>query len=91
MLVSPLENIKLRHKNSQELWEKYEVPCGIKIDSGRLGVEKVIKTHTFKELPFKALIVSQIGIIPKSQPAYRMIHHLSYPEGELVNDGIDQE
>lgn len=36
--------------------------------------------------------VSPLGLVPKKQPGeYRVIHHLSYPEGASVNDGIMQE
>ena len=51
----------------------------------------------FKSPPFENLIVSPIGLVPKkfSDPntpdvkKFRMIHHLSFPEGESVNDYID--
>ncbi len=46
----------------------------------------------FREKPIGNLIVSPIGIIPKSEPGkYRLIQHLSYPEGDSINDGIDPE
>ena len=46
----------------------------------------------FKSPPFKNLIVSPIGLRPKPQPGkYRMIHHLSYPDGESINDGINSD
>ena len=44
----------------------------------------------FAQRPFQNLIVSPIGLVPKKNPGeYRMIHHLSYPEGESINDYID--
>lgn len=44
----------------------------------------------FKERPLPNLIVSPIGLVPKKTPGeFRMIHHLSYPSGESVNDYID--
>ena len=44
----------------------------------------------FKNRPLPNLIVSPIGLVPKKTPGeYRMIHHLSYPEGESINDFID--
>ena len=36
--------------------------------------------------------MSPIGLRPKQQPGkYRLIHHLSYPDGESTNDGINQD
>lgn len=44
----------------------------------------------FIEVPLKYLQVSPIGIVPKKSPGeYRLIHHLSYPSGNSVNDYID--
>lgn len=51
----------------------------------------------FKEKPFENLTVSPLGLVPKkcvdpSVPEakrFRMIHHLSYPEGGSINDFID--
>ena len=41
-------------------------------------------------MPLKYLQVSPIGIAPKKSPGeYRLIHHLSYPSGNSVNDYID--
>jgi len=44
----------------------------------------------FSEPPFENLIVSPLGLVPKKQKGeFRMIHHLSYPEGGSINDFID--
>lgn len=46
----------------------------------------------FVNPPMDHLVVSPLGIVPKTLPGeYRMIHHLSYPKGHSVNDGIDPE
>jgi hypothetical protein len=46
----------------------------------------------FSKRPFPNLIVSPIGLVPKKTPGeYRMIHHLSYPSGESINDFIDPD
>ena len=38
------------------------------------------------------MVVSPIGIVPKKEPGkYRLIHHLSFPYGDSVNDGIPRE
>ena len=55
------------------------------IEAGRVG-------GPFHERPLPNLIVSPIGLVPKKAPGeYRMIHHLSYPQGQSVNDFIDQQ
>ncbi|XP_072043658.1 uncharacterized protein [Amphiura filiformis] len=46
----------------------------------------------FYQRPIANLIVSPIGLIPKSEPGkVRLIQHLSFPEGNSINDGIDPE
>lgn len=45
----------------------------------------------FNEPPLKNLQVSPLGLVPKKELGeYRVIHHLSYPEGSSINDGISQ-
>ncbi|MES9880226.1 MAG: reverse transcriptase domain-containing protein [Sedimenticola sp.] len=44
----------------------------------------------FPSRPLPDLRVSPIGLVPKKVPGeYRLIHHLSHPKGESVNDFID--
>ena len=39
---------------------------------------------------YQIRLTRPICLVPKKQPGeYRMIHHLSYPEGESINDCID--
>ena len=46
----------------------------------------------FGSLPFSYMKISPIGIVPKKNPSqYRLIHHLSFPEGNSVNDFIDKQ
>lgn len=46
----------------------------------------------FTEPPLPCFRVSPLGIVPKKTPGeYRMIHHLSFPKGSSVNDGISEE
>lgn len=46
----------------------------------------------FKDPPLPHLIVSPLGVVPKKAPGeYRLIHHLSFPLGSSVNDGIPKE
>ena len=42
--------------------------------------------------PFEKFVMSPLGLVPKKVPGeFRVIHHLSYPQGSSVNDGIDKE
>ena len=42
--------------------------------------------------PFPKFRVSPLGVVPKKALGeYRLIHHLSFPRGDSVNDGIAQE
>ncbi|KAM9326262.1 uncharacterized protein PAF06_002450 [Gastrophryne carolinensis] len=42
--------------------------------------------------PLEDLVVSPLGVVPKKEPGkFRLIHHLSFPRGGSVNDGIDKE
>ena len=44
----------------------------------------------FTNPPFSNLVVSPLGAVPKKRSdKWRLIVHLSYPEGQSVNDGID--
>lgn len=44
----------------------------------------------FSVLPMPDLVVSPLGVVPKKEPLqYRLIHHLSFPKGGLVNYAID--
>ena len=46
----------------------------------------------FNGRPLPNLIISPIGLVPKSEPGkYRLIQHLSFPLGSSINDGIDRE
>ena len=46
----------------------------------------------FPSRPLQRLIVSPVGLVPKSEPgSFRLIQHLSFPAGSSVNDGIDRD
>jgi len=58
-----------------------------------LKLAKELESHRlagpFKSPPFPIFRVSPLGIVPKKNPGdFRMIHHLSFPKGTSVNDGI---
>ena len=53
------------------------------IDAGRAA-------GPFTVSPMKNIQISPIGVVPKKTPGeFRLIHHLSYPEGSSINDFID--
>ena len=43
----------------------------------------------FDDRPIPYLRLNPIGLVPKSDGNFRLIHHLSHPAGESVNDFID--
>jgi hypothetical protein len=46
----------------------------------------------FNKPPFDEFQCSPLGLVPKKDPCkFRVIHHLSYPEGRSVNDQIPSE
>ncbi|XP_029454007.1 uncharacterized protein LOC115089819 [Rhinatrema bivittatum] len=46
----------------------------------------------FKDKPLPHFRISPLGVVPKKEPGeFRMIHHLSFPEGGSVNDYLDPE
>ena len=75
------ENLKSAKDNPSIVQEKIQK----EIQSGRVE-------GPFSDPPFNAFRVSPLGLVPKKEPGeYRMIHHLSYPKGNSVNDFIDQD
>lgn len=44
----------------------------------------------FDTPPFSSLQVSPLGLVPKKDGDWRLIHHLSYPEEKSINDFIDK-
>ena len=46
----------------------------------------------FRNRPFVNLQCSPIGLVPKREPnTFRLIHHLSFPIGNSINDFIDRD
>lgn len=67
--------------------------CGWHGDVVRLKTAKEVKTGRvlapFSEPPLPNLRVSPLGVGPTKAPGqFRLIHHLSCPRGESVNDSI---
>lgn len=45
----------------------------------------------FDSIPLNNFISSPLGLVPKHTPGeWRLIHHLSHPKGQSVNDGIPE-
>jgi len=44
---------------------------------------------SFASLPISTLRISPIGLVPKTDGGFRLISHLSHPEGNSVNSHID--
>lgn len=54
----------------------------IELDAGRVA-------GPFDEKPFENIQISPLGLVPKkTQGQFRIIHHLSYPDGGSINSGI---
>lgn len=61
------------------------VKLQIELDAGRIK-------GPFNCPPLSELRISPIGLVPKKAPGqFRLIHHLSFPEGASVNDFIDPD
>ncbi|KAM4795968.1 uncharacterized protein WCC33_001075 [Rhinophrynus dorsalis] len=46
----------------------------------------------FDSCPIEGLVVSPVGVVPKKEVGkFRLIQHLSYPEGGSVNDALEKE
>ena len=65
--------------------EVVEAKISKEIDAGRIA-------GPFQNPPFHRFCVSPLGVVPKKAAGeFRLIHHLSYPKGLSVNDGIPSE
>lgn len=58
----------------------------------RKEVEKGRIAGPFRRVPLPAFHISPLGVVPKKEPgSYRLIHHLSHPKGDSINDHIPDE
>ncbi|XP_053558364.1 uncharacterized protein LOC128649240 [Bombina bombina] len=72
-------------KSAREFPEVLREKLGKEVRLGRMA-------GPFRLPPLSGLRVSPLGVVPKKSPGqFRMIHHLSFPRGMSVNDGIDPE
>ena len=75
------KNLKSAFKNPREVTDKLNK----EVLSGQIIVP-------FDMPPFENFQISPLGLVPKKAPgAFRLIYHLSFPEGSSVNDGISRE
>lgn len=73
-------NLKSAKDNMDILLQKIKK----EIDLGRAA-------GPFSTPPFPQIQVSPLGLVPKKNPGeFRVIHHLSYPDNESINDGISE-
>jgi len=73
------KNLKSAIDNEIVLLEK----IGQEVQLGRIA-------GPFAKPPLSNLRVSPVGLVPKASGGWRMISHLSFPEGSSINDGIEQ-
>ena len=72
-------------KSAYDLPEVLRIEIAKELQAGRIG-------GPFISPPFPQLQISPLGLIAKKEAgAYRLIHHLSFPEGESINDGISAD
>ena len=72
------KNLKSALENIEVVTEK----INLEVKQGRLA-------GPFKDLPLKNFRASPIGLVPKKALGkFRIIHHLSYPPQNSINDGI---
>lgn len=62
--------------------EELKTKIGKEVALGRIS-------GPFKKLPISNLQISPIGLVPKPNGEWRLITHLSYPQGSGINDFID--
>jgi hypothetical protein len=70
-------NLKSAHDNPDVVAAK--LAC--EVHAGRIA-------GPFPARPLHNLMCSPIGLHPKKDGKFRLIHHLSWPAGESINDGI---
>lgn len=82
---SAIPRIARNLRSAEEQPEVLACKIGKELSAGRV-------VGPFSRPPFKNFISSPLGVVPKKIPGeFRIIHHLSYPEGYSVNDFIPPE
>ena len=81
---TPSDNDKVL-KSALSLPDIVNAKLSKEIDQGRI-------IGPFTESPFQNHVISPLGLVEKKTPGeYRVIHHLSYPAGTSINDGIPRD
>ena len=82
---------KREFRDARNLKSAFDLPqvlkheISLELQSGRVS-------GPFLLPPFPNLQVSPLGLVAKKEPnTYRVIHHLSFPEGNSINDGISSD
>ena len=71
--------------SATEMPDVVEEKFGKEIQAGRIS-------GPWETPPFNELIISPLGLVPKKSPGeFRLIHHLSHPQGRSTNSGISKE
>ena len=81
------QDVDMRSKNLKSAEENADIlisKLNAEVQLGRIA-------GPFSQPPFPNFRVSPLGLVPKRNGSYRLIHHLSYPEGMSLNDGIPHE
>ena len=74
------QNLKSAVERPEILQEKIDK----EISQGRVA-------GPFKHLPMPNLQISPLGLVPKKDGDFRLIHHLSYPQDQSINSGIEDK
>ncbi|XP_033739602.1 uncharacterized protein LOC117326910 isoform X1 [Pecten maximus] len=75
------KNLRSAEENPQILQQKIDKEVSL----GRIA-------GPFDSPPFQNFHISPLGLVPKKEKnEFRLIHHLSYPSGFSINDGISSE
>ena len=95
------QGFSLHYEGPRQATESKNLKSALKYpEIVREKINKEVELHRvagpFKHRPLPTLRISPIGLVPKksndpmsTKTDYRLIHHLSYPEGESLNDYID--
>ena len=82
------ERVSFEAKNlisAEQLPDIVDLKLDKELSAGRIA-------GPFHNPPFPVFRVSPLGVVPKKTPGeFRIIHHLSYPQGSSVNDGISTD
>lgn len=76
----------MRDPSFRVILKTYCLPCKIlPLDAHRLA-------GPFSSPPFSVFRISPLVLVPKKvEGEFRLLHHLSFPEGSSLNDGISPD